>query len=64
VEDKDLFVSSCVQNLSSWRLEPGSRRAEIKITYSYVIDKSLGYKGATKVDWDLPNEVTIRWRPE
>jgi len=63
-EAKDVLTNAAVQNLSSWRLEPGSRQAAIKITYSYVIDKSLGYKGASKVDWALPNEVTIRWRPE
>lgn len=59
----DALAKAAVQNLTSWRLEPEPRQEAIQITFSYVIDGSLRYKGETKVDWALPNEVTIRGSP-
>jgi len=61
--EKDLLTNTASEQFSSWRLEPGPRQEAIQITFSYVIDSSLHYKGETKVDWALPNGVTIRGSP-
>jgi len=61
---KDLLATAAVKNLSSWRLEPGPRREMIQITYSYAIDKTVPYPSRWDVKWALPNEVTIRGRPD
>ena len=61
---KDLLATAAVKNLSSWRLESGPRRETIQITYSYAIDKTVPYPSRWDVKWALPNEVTIRGRPD
>lgn len=59
----DTLAKAAAQSLASWRLEPAPRQESLQITFSYVIDSSLRYRGETKVDWALPNEVTIRGSP-
>jgi hypothetical protein len=59
----DLLAHAAVQDLSSWRLEPGPREEAIRITYSYVIDRKLKYDDTSAVNFALPNEVTIRGSP-
>jgi hypothetical protein len=49
--------------LSSWRFEPGSSDRPLKITFTYQIDDSLRYTDGAKVDWHLPDKITIRQKP-
>jgi len=61
--ERDLLANAAVQDLSSWRLEPGRRESAIQITYSYVIDKSLPWNVQTRPRWVPPNEIVISGRP-
>lgn len=61
---ESISANEAVQNLSSWRLEPGPRDEPIQITYSYAIDNSLRYIDGMQVHWALPNEVSITIPPE
>jgi TonB family protein len=63
VEEKTLLANAAAKNLSSWRVEPGTRPEQIQITYSYEIDTSLSNQGQTEVDWGLPDKVTVKGRP-
>ncbi|HUA19924.1 MAG TPA: energy transducer TonB [Bryobacteraceae bacterium] len=60
---KDHLANAVLQNLSTWRLEPGAREDPIQITYSFAIDNSLPFKGQTEVQWYLPNKVEVRGNP-
>jgi len=62
-EGTKLLVDAAIENLSSWRVEPGSHRDYIEITYSYVLDNSLPEQDNTRVLWALPSEVTVKGRP-
>jgi hypothetical protein len=57
------LADAAVQNLSSWRLEPGPRAETVRITYSYVIDRSLPWNILTEVRWIPPDEIAIRGNP-
>lgn len=56
--------SAAIQNLSSWRLEPGPREETIQITYSYAVDNSLRQIDGMQVEWALPHAVSIRFPRE
>lgn len=60
VKAESILASAAIQNLSSWRLEPGPRDEPIQITYSYAIDNSLRHTDGMQVQWNLPNAVSIR----
>jgi TonB family protein len=66
-EEKQLFVREAVNNLRTWRLESAAQRDAIRITYSYVIDTSLLYKGPyigqVTVEFALPHQLTITGNP-
>jgi hypothetical protein len=64
VKAESISASAAVQNLTSWRLEPGPRDESIQITYSYAIDNSLRRMDGMQVQWALPNAVSIRIPPE
>jgi hypothetical protein len=64
VKAESISASAAVQNLTSWRLEPGPRDESIHITYSYAIDNSLRRMDGMQVQWALPNAVSIRIPPE
>ena len=36
-----LLAKASIHNFSTWRFEPAQKRDPLKVTYSYVIDKSL-----------------------
>lgn len=57
-----LLVDAAVQNLASWQLEPGKGRDPIRITYWYILDRSLGHQ-LTDFRFDLPNQIIIRGNP-
>ena len=57
-----LLIGAAEHNLASWQLEPRKRRDVIRITYSYIIDRSLG-QFLMDTDFDLPNEIVIRGNP-
>jgi len=59
VKAESIAANEPIQNLSSWRLEPGPRDEAIQITYSYAIDGSLRRIDGVQVHWDLPNAVSI-----
>ena len=61
---KNLLEKAAVENLSSWRAEPGQRTESIRITYSFMIDDSLPNKGQTQVQWSLPSDVVVKGKPE
>ena len=61
--DGNQLTSAAVQNLSSWRMEAGSRQDAIRITYSFTLDVSLPTIHPVQVRWASPNEVSIRWKP-
>ncbi len=61
--ESGLLAHAAVQDLSSWRLEPGPREEAIRITYSYVLDRKLQYDDTSLVDFALPSEITIRGSP-
>jgi hypothetical protein len=58
--EKDLVASAAVENLSSWRLEPGPGEETFQITYSYAIDNSLRHIDGLQVRWVLPHEVSTQ----
>jgi hypothetical protein len=58
-----LFVREAVQNLKSWRLEETPRQDPLRITYSYVIDASIRRELGEKLEFALPNQVTISADP-
>ncbi|MGA3205261.1 MAG: energy transducer TonB [Bryobacteraceae bacterium] len=60
VKAESIPASAAIQNLSSWRLEPGPREESLHITYSYAIDNSLRKMDGMQVQWALPNAVSIR----
>ena len=60
VKPESIAANEAIQNLSSWRLEPGPRDQPIKVTYSYAIDSSLRHTDGMQVQWALPNAVSIR----
>jgi Gram-negative bacterial TonB protein C-terminal len=60
VRAESISASAAIQNLASWRLEPGPRDEPIQITYSYAIDDSLRKMDGMQVQWALPNAVSIR----
>jgi TonB family protein len=63
---KQVLVDEAVRNLETWKFEPVSRKDQIRITYSFVIDSALaippGYRKFSKSQLELPNEVIIRGR--
>jgi hypothetical protein len=64
VKAESIAANEAIQNLSSWRLEPGPHDEPIQITYSYAIDNSLRHMDGMQVRWSLPHEVSIRIPPE
>ena len=64
VKAESIAANQAVQNLSSWRLEPGPHDEPIQITYSYAIDNSLRHMDGMQVHWALPHDVSIRIPPE
>jgi outer membrane biosynthesis protein TonB len=60
VKAESISASPAIQNLASWRLEPGPRDESIQITYSYAIDDSLRQMDGMQVQWALPIAVSIR----
>ncbi len=61
---ESIAATEAVQNLSSWRLEPGPRDYPIQITYSYAIDNSLRHMDGMPVQWALPNAPSITIPPQ
>ena len=63
---KEMLVDEAVRNLKTWRFEPSSGKDKVRITYSYLIDPTLpvptGYRKFTKVQLELPNQITIYGR--
>lgn len=64
VKAESISANDAVQNLSTWRLEPGPRDEPIQITYAYAIDNSLRRMDGMQVHWALPHEVCITIPPE
>ena len=58
-----LLVKAATENLSSWRTEPGQDVHSVQITYSYRIDRSLPNTERLRVQWSLPNQITISGKP-
>ena len=54
------------QNLESWRFEPRTHEERVHIRYSFVIDPTLeipqGYLKFDRIQFDLPNQVTVLGR--
>jgi hypothetical protein len=57
---ENALANAAVRAFSSWRLEPGRRDIPIQITFSFLIDTTLRYTDGEKIDWDLPEKLTIR----
>ena len=57
--ENDALVRAAVENLKSWWLEPARHQDTFRITYSYVIDRSLR-PDQFDVQFDLPRQITIR----
>jgi hypothetical protein len=51
-----------IEQLKSWRLEPGTGSTPFQVTFVYMIDDSLPV-GAGDVGFDLPKGVTMRTGP-
>jgi TonB family protein len=64
VRAESISESAAIQNLASWRLEPGPRDEPLRITYSYAIDNSLRHTDGMQIQWALPNAVSITIPPE
>jgi TonB family protein len=62
-EENDM-ATAAVHNLSTWRLETGTRAEAVQITYSFAIDSSLPGGVSTQVDWALPREVVVKGNPK
>jgi len=60
---KNLLGKTVVQNLSSWRLEPSEHMDRIRMTYSFMVDKSLPNRRGAQVQWFLPGEIIVKGRP-
>lgn len=56
------IVDATLRNLGTARLQPASHEDAIRLTYSYVIDRSL-QPGQDRPDFDLPNKITVLFRP-
>jgi hypothetical protein len=56
------LVEGAKQNLASWQLEARRGQDVIRITYSYVIDRSLG-QYLVNADIALPDRIVIRGNP-
>jgi len=61
-ETGKLLMEAAEQNLASWQLEPGKVRDPMRITYCYILDRSLGHQ-LTDFRFDLPNQIVIRGNP-
>jgi hypothetical protein len=60
---KDLLSSESISTLKSWRFEETPRQDLFRITFSYLIDSSMGYPGQVDVRLALPEQVTVRANP-
>lgn len=57
-----LLAEAAEQNLASWQLEPRRGQDPLQITYSYILDPSLG-RNLTDFRFDLPTQIVIRGSP-
>lgn len=57
-----LLVEAAKQNLASWQLELRQGQDALQITYSYVLDRSLG-QSLTDFRFDLPSQIVVRGSP-
>jgi hypothetical protein len=51
------------KSLKSWQFDAGEHNDPIRLTFSYVIDASLPRGAPPRIEWALPNQVTIRGNP-
>jgi len=61
--ESDPLARAAVENMKSWWLEPARHQDTFRITYSYIIDPSLR-SDQFDVQFDLPNQITIRAAPQ
>jgi len=62
-EAESLLTKAAVLALSSGTFESSLHDDVVRITYSYVIDDSARYTDGEKVEWALPDKITISAKP-
>jgi TonB family protein len=60
--ENPLLVRAALDNISTWWVEPAERQDTFQITFSYSIDAAL-QRGKLDVNFDLPNQISIRANP-
>ena len=60
--DGKLLVEGAKQNLATWQLEPRRGQEGLRITYSYILDRSLG-QYPMDMEFRLPDQILIKGNP-
>jgi TonB family protein len=63
-EAESLLAKAALLALSSEIFESSLHDDAVQITYSYVIDDSARYTDGEKVEWALPDKITISAKPD